>query len=132
MRHPKFTRIAPTGSSYSTAVEIAPGRLLFISGQLAVRPDGTPVAQDDMTAQATQIFENLSAICAEAGVGLERMVKMNYYCADLKRFGQVRAVRERFLRPPFPAATAVGAQLLGGFLLEVEAVVALDDHPEGG
>ena len=57
---------------------------------------------------------------------MDRIVKMNYYVADLARFGEIRAVRERYLEPPYPAATAVGAQILGGFLLEVEMVVALD------
>jgi len=126
INHPRFESLAPTGTSYSTAVETTPGRLLFVSGQLPVDREGKPVGGASMEAQATQVFENLKAICADCGVGMDRIVKMNYYVADLARFGEIRAVRERYLEPPYPAATAVGAQILGGFLLEVEMVVALD------
>ncbi|HUV08177.1 MAG TPA: RidA family protein [Spirochaetia bacterium] len=126
IRHPKFRGLAPTGSSYSTAVETAPGRLLFVSGQLPVDRDGKPVGGSSMEAQATQIFENLKSICEECGVGMDRIIKLNCYVADLSRFGEVRTVRERYLKPPYPAATAVGAQVMGGFLLEIEMVLALD------
>ncbi len=126
IRHPRFKGIASTGTSYSSAVEVTAGKLLFVSGQLAVNAQGEPVGGDSMQAQATQIFENLKAICDECGVGTDRIVKMNYYVADLSRFGEVRAVRERYLKPPYPAATAVQAQNVGGHLLEVEMVVALD------
>ena len=127
MKYPEFKNAPKSVSSYSTAVEVAPGPLLFVSGQLAVDRDGSPVGGDSMKAQATQIFENLKAICEESGVGMDRIIKMNYYVADLTRFGEVREVREEYLKPPYPAATAVGVQMLGGFLIEIEAVIAL--HP---
>ena len=59
INHPRFKSIAPTGTSYSTAVETTPGRLLFVSGQLPVDGDGKPVGGNSMEAQATQVFENL-------------------------------------------------------------------------
>jgi reactive intermediate/imine deaminase len=132
MTHPTFSRVAPTGSSYSTAVQADGGRLLFVSGQLAIRPDGSAITQDSMEAQATQVFENLKAICEECGASLRNVVKMNYYCTDLSRFGEVRAVRERYLSPPHPASTAVGVTaLVGSFLLEVEMVVELPRRESG-
>ena len=114
-------------SSYSTARVVEGGRLLFASGQLALDPDGNRVGGDCMEAQATRIFENLKAICESYGVGMDRIVKMNYYVADLGRFDEVRKVRERYLSPPYPAATAIGAPPLDGFLLEIEMVVALGE-----
>ena len=129
MKHPAFTRIAPTATSYSTAVQTDSRRLLFVSGQLPIRPDGTAVTADSMEAQATQVFENLKAVCEECGATMENVVKMNYYCTDLSRFSEVRAVRERYLSPPYPASTAVGVkELMGGFLLEVEMVVELPEQ----
>ena len=126
MGNPGKGRYPQPVSSYSTAVVASPGRLLFVSGQLAIDAAGDPVGGDSMEAQATQVFENLKAICEAHGVGMDRIVKMNYYVADLDRFGEVRLVRERYLSEPWPAATAVGAHMLGGFLLEVEMVVALE------
>ena len=126
LSHPKFDGLAPTGTSYSTAVEVSSGRLLFVSGMLAVDKEGTAVGGSSMEAQAEQIFKNLQCICEECGVGMEKIVRMGYFVADLSRFGEVRQVRERYLKDPYPAATAVGAQLFGNFLLEVEMVVALD------
>ena len=125
MQHPKTPSIAAPVSSYSPVVIASPGRLAFISGQLGVDSQGTPVGQGDVAAQARQIFRNLEAICADLGVGLDRIVKLNYYIADASLFGAVRQVREQILKPPYPAATAVVASPLGGFLLEVEAVVEL-------
>lgn len=125
MKHGEFKNAPKSVSSYSTAVVVEPGPLMFVSGQLAIDKEGNPVGGDSMEAQARQIFENLKAICEESGVGMDRIVKMNYYVADLDRFDEVRRVREEYLSAPYPAATAVGARMLGGFLLEVEAVVAL-------
>ncbi len=126
LRYPSFESIAPTGTSYSSAVEVEPGRLLHVSGQLPVNQNGEAVGGDDMEAQATQVFENLKAICDEYNVGMDRIISMNYYCADLSRFNEVRRVRERYLSSPYPVSTAVGAQILGGHLLEISMIVALD------
>ena len=129
MTHPAFSRIAPTGSSYATAVETGGRRVLFVSGQLPIRSDGTAVTEKSMEAQATQVFENLKAVCEECGASMRDVVKINYYCTDLSRFSEVRAIRERYLAPPYPASTAVGVkELIGGFLLEAEMVVDLPDH----
>lgn len=120
-------RVPEPVSSYSTARVAESGRLLFASGQLAIDAEGNRVGGEGMEAQATQIFENLKAICESYGVGMDRIVKMNYYVADLSRFDEVRKVRERYLTPPYPAATAVGAPPLDGFLLEIEMVVDLGE-----
>ena len=98
IRYPQFESIAPTGTSYSSAVEVQPGRGLHVSGQLPVSRDGEAVGGTDMEAQATQVFENLKAICNEYDVGMDRIISMNYYCADLSRFDEVRLSPSQVLR----------------------------------
>ncbi|MHA4875596.1 RidA family protein, partial [Enterococcus faecium] len=68
-------------ANYSHAVEIEAGsRLLFLSGQLATRPDGT--VPEGVAAQAALIFENVAAILAEAGMTMADIVRLNAYLTD--------------------------------------------------
>ncbi|MER3486179.1 MAG: enamine deaminase RidA, partial [Chloroflexota bacterium] len=61
-------------NGYSHAVRM--GDLIFVSGQVALRPDGTLVGKDDARAQTEQVFANLQAVLEAAGSGLDQVGKI--------------------------------------------------------
>lgn len=115
--------ISPPLGAYSNGVS-APGqgRWLFVAGQVGVRPDGTTPA--GVTAQAEVAWTNLLAVLADAGMGIEHLVKVNHYLVDQAAMAEYGPVRTRFLGAARPASTLVVAAALAKpeWLVEVEAV----------
>ena len=113
---------------YTHVVEVSPGRLAYISGQVALDRAGELVGPGDIRAQARQVFENLRAALAAVGGGFDQVVKLNYYLVDATQLPVVREVRDQYLSPErLPASTAVEVRRLfrEDILIEVEAVAAL-------
>ncbi|HJW67341.1 MAG TPA: Rid family hydrolase, partial [Gaiellaceae bacterium] len=78
------TEAAPApfqGAPYSQA--ISAGGLVFVSGQLSLRPDHAEIVGDSIAEQTEQVFANLRAILEAAGSGLDRLVKTTVYLTDL-------------------------------------------------
>ena len=71
---------APAKGPYSPAIRA--GNLLFVSGQIAVRPDGTSMADADLATQTRQCLANLRAVIEAGGATLDRVVKVTVYLAD--------------------------------------------------
>jgi len=118
------TEAAPApfqGAPYSQAIRV--GDLVFVSGQLSLRPGDKDLTGDAIGEQTEQIFANLRAILEEAGSGLDRLVKTTVYLADLDDFAGMNEVYARHAgeRPPARATVEV-ARLPSGALVEIEAV----------
>ena len=98
--------------------------VLYISGQIALNPDGTLFGSGDMKAQSQRVFENLEALLQPAGATLENIVKVTAYLTDMSRYGEYNEVRSRFLKQHRPASTTVQVSALAfpGLLVEVEAI----------
>lgn len=118
---------APEGVAPATAythVVMGTGRLVAISGQLALDEDGDLVGEGDASAQARQVFENLRRCLAAAGATFDDVVKLTYFVTDMAHMPAVRAARDTFLDPErLPAASAVQVASLvdPAFLMEIEA-----------
>ena len=112
------------GAPYSQAIRS--GGLVFVSGQLALRPGAHEIAGATIEAQTEQVFANLRAILEEAGTGLDRLVKTTVYLADLGDFGGMNEVYARHVggAPPARATIEVSA-LPSGALVEIEAVASV-------
>jgi 2-iminobutanoate/2-iminopropanoate deaminase len=119
------TEVAPPASSYSHAVDV-PGnyRWLHISGQIAVRPDGS-IAQG-AEAQLEQSWANLMAILRAARMGPEDLVKVTTFLTPTVEVALSRRVRDRHLAGEKPASTLLVVAALANpdFLCEVEAIAA--------
>jgi enamine deaminase RidA (YjgF/YER057c/UK114 family) len=103
------------------------GRLVVVSGQVALDRDGTLVGAGDFEAQAVQVFENLSVALESAGATFGDIVRLGSYLTDMSNLGVLRDVRLRYLSEPYPAATAVAATLaMPELLIEVDAIAMID------
>jgi 2-iminobutanoate/2-iminopropanoate deaminase len=118
------TEAAPApfqGAPYSQA--IGAGGLVFVSGQLALRPNHAEIVGDSIAEQTEQVFANLRAILEAAGSGLDRLVKTTVYLTDLADFGEMNEVYARHVGDAPPArATIEVAALPSGAKVEIEAI----------
>src|SRR5437867_10051482 len=109
------------GAPYSQAIRS--GGLVFVSGQLALRPGAHEIAGKTIQEQTEQVFANLRAILEEAGTGLDRLVKTTVYLADLGDFAGMNSVYSKYVGGEPPArATVEVAALPSGALVEIEAI----------
>ena len=117
--------IADPSGAYTHGVEIPPNsRVLFVSGQTALRKDGTiPQAMEEQT---EVVWQNIAAVLASAGMGIADVCKMNSYLTKLENFSKYRVGREKYLGNHRPASTSVVIASLAKpeYLLEVEVVAA--------
>jgi len=119
------TAAAPEAiGAYSQAIKLA--GTLYVSGQIPLDPETMQLVSEDFEKQATQVFKNLRAVCLEAGIDLEAIVKLNISVIDLKQFDIVNKVMEQFFVAPYPArATVQVAALPRASQIEVEAIACL-------
>src|SRR5215207_11438962 len=98
--------IAPPAARYAHAVlSEAPARLLHISGQVPVAPDGTVPA--DIGAQAAVVWSNIVAILAEAGMTITDVVAITTYVVAGNDMAPVMAARDTACDGHLVASTLV-------------------------
>ena len=108
-------------SRYSQAALIeGEGRRLVISGQVGLRPDGSPVA--DPEDQMGQALANLAAVLAGHGMGVENLVKITVFLTDASQIPAWRRRRDAFLGDHAPTSTLLIVAGLASptFAVEVE------------
>jgi len=124
----------PSGLSkpngYTHVVVAQPGKLIYVSGQVALNAAGDVVGKGDLRAQVTQVMENLKTALAAAGATPENIIKVNYYVVNLKpdQLPVIREVRGKYFSAEHPpASTLIGVTALAReeFLIEIEAVAAI-------
>jgi len=125
-------RLRPPSGHFSHATMIqARGRLVFISGMTARRPDGSIAGIGDIEAQTRQVCENLKAAMEAAGGTLDDICRVDVYVRDIAQFEAIHKVRREYFRNPAPASTMVEVTSLAApeYLIEINAIAALDDAP---
>ena len=114
---------APPAGHYSPAV--AWRDLVFVSGQLPVRADGTHTADQPFEAQARQVLANLFAALAAAGSSPERVLKVTVYIVGIGHWPEFNRLYAEAFGEAKPARAVVPVpELHHGYLVEVEAVAA--------
>ena len=110
-------------NQYSAAIRS--GDLLFVSGQIGSREDGSP--EPDFAKQVRLAFDNLEAVLAAARAGLDDIVDVTTFHTDPEtQFDTIMAVKaEVFPERPYPNWTAVGVTWLAGFDFEIKAIARL-------
>jgi len=115
---------APGGAYSHSAVVPAGTELIFFSGQVGVRPDGSlPTSTSE---QADQVFVNIGALLAAHGLDPSALVKLTMFVVAGQDIQAVRAARAKLLGSHRPASTAVFVSQLvdPAWHVEVEAVAA--------
>lgn len=108
---------------YSAAIRS--GNLLFVSGQVGSRADGTP--EPDFPAQVQLAFDNLEATLHAGGCSFDDIVDVTTFHTDPEsQFPAIMEVKQRvFSQRPYPNWTAIGVNWLAGFDFEIKVIARI-------
>ncbi|BAL76494.1 RidA family protein [Bradyrhizobium cosmicum] len=116
--------VHPPAGGYSMGLELTQHRrLLFISGQVPERADGS--VPEGFEAQCEQAWRNVREVLAAAGLGVAHLVKVTTFLTDRSQVVANRAIRRAMLGDHQPALTVVVVETVDSkWLLEIEAIAA--------
>jgi len=124
--------IAPGPAGYSHVAKVNRGSIVYLSGQVPSDATGKIVGEGDFEAQVEQIFANLKIAVEAAGGTMADLVKLNYYLVaevDQAIVPKLRPIRDRYINienPPASTFVVVSRLMRPGWLIEIEAVAALE------
>ncbi len=95
---------APIGP-YSQAIII--GKLIFVSGQIALDPSTGNLIKGEIKTETNQVMENIKAILASGGADFSQVVKTTIYLADMNQFSAVNEIYGYYFSGNFPARETV-------------------------
>ena len=98
---------APIGP-YNQAV--LTGNLLFISGQIALKPGTGELAMADIIEETHQVMHNLKAVLQEAGMDFSNVVKTTIFLSDMALFSEVNGIYGKYFEGDFPARETVAVK----------------------
>ncbi len=109
---------------YSSAIEH--NGLIFVSGQMAVKPETGEEITDSIEAQTEQCLRNVEAVLKEAGSNLDHVLKFTIFVSDENLWGAVNETYKRILGEHKPARAIIPVgKFRGDFLIEIEAIAVL-------
>ena len=98
---------APIGP-YNQA--ILTGNMLFISGQIALKPGTTELANADIIEETHQVMQNCKSILTAASMDFNQVVKTTIFLSDMELFGQVNEIYGNYFEGAFPARETVAVK----------------------
>lgn len=98
---------APIGP-YNQAIKA--GNMLFISGQVALKPGTSEMANTDIFEETHQVMKNLKSILSEAGMDFSAVVKTTIFLSDMQLFVQVNEIYGKYFEADFPARETVAVK----------------------
>jgi reactive intermediate/imine deaminase len=119
----------PIGNFSQATVVEAKGRLVFVSGMTARRPDGSIAGVGDITVQTRQVCENIKAAVEAAGGTLDHVCRVDVYVRNMEHFDAIHAVRREYFKPPLPASTMVEVTKMvsADYLIEINAIAVIPE-----
>jgi len=111
------------GGVYSVAIEA--NGLVFLAGQVGVRPDTGQIAGPGIEDQTRQCLANLGAVLRDVGLTMGSVVKVTAFLVDFADFSRFNETyRESFPADPPVRTTVAVAGLASGLRIEIDAVAA--------
>jgi len=99
------------------------GDLIFLSGQIPSSPDSGEIIGDDISSQAKQVLENVTAVLSAAGSDLSHVLKATCYITDMAHFSAFNEVYISYFTDHKPARTTIAVkQLPRDVLIEIEVI----------
>ncbi len=113
--------VATPGGHYSPGVMW--GDLIFVSGQLPIRADGSHLNGADFETQTRQTLANVLAILAAGGAGPRDVLKVTAYLVGAEHWPQFNRIYAEVFGTSRPARAVVPVPTLNhGYLIEIEAI----------
>lgn len=101
--------------------------LVFCAGQIPLDPQTGRLVEGNTREQVTRVLKNLEAVLENAGSGLDMVLRLDVYLADLSLFPEVNAVlAEAFTGAPPARVTVEVSGLPMGAQVEIAAIAAIE------
>lgn len=121
MKEIVYTEKAPKPvGPYSQAVRA--GKLLFVSGQVAIDPKEGKITGENIEVQTDQIMENIKAILQTAQYTLADIVISNVYLSSMAFFSDFNSAYAKYFKKVFPSRVTVGIELMPDALVEISVI----------
>jgi len=115
---------ALAGLPFSSAVRV--GNLVFLSGQIGVKPGTRELAEGGIEGQTRQTMENIKAVLEYAGSGLDRVVKCTVFLGNIADYAAMNAVYASFFPQDPPARSTMAASGLAlSAAVEIECIAVV-------
>lgn len=103
------------------------GDTVYVSGNVPIAPDGDGIVSDDVGEQTEQVMENISAILDAAGTSMDNVLKAGVYLTDMDEFAAMNEVYKEYMSEPYPARTAVKAEMASDEIkVEIDVIAAVE------
>ena len=110
---------------YSQAVRW--GNFLFLSGQVGIDPLTDKLVEGGVDAQARQVFKNIAAVLAAAGLDFSCLLKTTVFLKDMAHFKILNEIYAGLVPEPYPARSAVAVKELPlGADVEIEVIAMIE------
>lgn len=114
-------------SSAPLSQAIRHGDTVYVSGNVPVDPETGDLVEGGVGPQTRQVLENVEAILEEAGTSMDNVIRAGVFMTDMDAFGEMNGVYEEFMSEPYPARTAVKAEMANpDILVEIDVVAAVE------
>jgi len=111
----------PKAGPYSHAVKA--GDMIFVSGAVPVNVETGEEIRGDIKKATAQILENIKVILAEAGSGLDKVVKTTVFLIDMADFSEMNEAYKTYFTENQPARSCVAVKTLPvNFEVEIEVI----------
>ena len=105
------TQNAPAAvGPYSQGIETE--QFIFLAGQIPLDPKTGLLVDGGVDTQTKQVIENIKAVLAAAGSGLQKVVSTNVYLTDMNDFAKMNEVYKNYFTEPYPARTTIAVREL--------------------
>lgn len=108
-----------TAGPYSPVLVVEPEKLVVLSGQAAIDPDGRIVGEE-IKEQTRYMMENCRNLLVRAGCTMDDVFKATVYLKNIEDWSDFNAIYETYFNEPRPVRTALQTGLIGGLLVEIE------------
>lgn len=105
---------------------VVSGKLLFVSGQIGMKPETGELAGPDFTAQANQALTNLSQIVSAAGSDLSRVLSVDIFLTSMGNFSKLNEIYQSFFKGNKPARAVIEVSgLPKGACIEIKCIAMI-------
>ncbi|GAA0545979.1 Rid family detoxifying hydrolase [Halorubrum ejinorense] len=114
-------------SSAPLSQAIRHGDTLYVSGNVPIDPETNELVEGGVGPQTRQVLENVEAILEEADTSMYNVVRTGVFMTDMDAFGEMNEVYEEFMSEPYPARTAVKAEMASPDIdVEIDVIAAIE------
>ena len=115
-------------SSAPLSQAIQHGDTIYVSGNVPVDPATGELVEGGVGPQTRQVLENVEAVLTEAGSSMDGVVRAGVFMTDMDAFDEMNAIYEEFMSEPYPARTAVRAEMANpDILVEIDVIAAVGE-----